>query len=1606
MYIFQTDASTCSPCGYKIDEQSLMLPDLHYQSHMSSGERLPPYSEERLQEGIKYAKSLQNHTKCIYHCLNANPTQNDLIELTNLIPGKEYNIEIQHLHLQTKHSSQLSRESAKSKERENSSNQYKQKLCACFIPTSNPPKDIDAGGSAQLFSLTSKAESIQTTIKDPHNDLYQSCHSLEKVLVYTTESQDNIEEKSEVVVDLISTHSYSSDDSYECGNISSPTTISDVSEGAVTSVHTRNTQLIRIEYESALMPFTLKRISTQQPIHVVDLPKSTTGYNPRLDSEFDLNLQDKCIALDAKPVHFGGAVKCLPQPIWEVSQEEKNPLHSNAKSIVPKFFSPILALCQNRKDEISIASSSTFSLKLQSSGELLSNEEQLDPPARFAATLKNPSNQQMLLCPHPPSNSPKKSHFPQPQELLFEMLVPRSHFKTSALGSGSDGKSQTSAFRRCDSESLNCLRAAPQLKHSYCALTLHNTQVTWMVQGSYVKWLLSYLLTMYTLTHGTYPWALQRGNSTAQSCSNTHTFEWVFVPDIPTKYHFTLSITIHPHNAVTHSISGVATSKIQTICALLLLSMIVIEHNDITNLSLYLWYSAAGARITNLTPTVAHSPSQNRIGSSRAFFPRDVPILNGSFQDTPQKYGSKHYLDVEQKPTVLLPHKHQHSLLTSNHFKKNPPLDLKTKAKVISSPHSHDQKNSRWGGNSQGQENHGNNGSSSGGGDGDGGSNSNPSSNSLNSGSGGRDDDNNDNKRNRKQDGKKEKSNQRQEKREVSEGACEEDDWQSKQQTSHQDKVCERLEYHGTHTQEEKQEHHISGHTKQDKSALEDEQPAEHAQNSRLEECMQGISALPPVPESKGWDERAEVVTLQEVNPVLGDAPTEVVAAEALPQDDESPVTPSKHMLEGKKTTKKTPMVKSQSEHSKVIRYLAENQVVGETTTIKPPHPHSQNHDITEHEDGYSQDIPHSSPNCESCADDPPSDGCFEENRLQKVTQVHQHHLNVDDKASLQCMTKLPVTGNQVPGDISMVAEPHPHSHSVEQHQTSVLPLKNNRQFDLEKSVPKEKRRITISSVCREECQDGHSKMIRPLTKDQVVEEPTSGTEAIQPHSMNNGLRMHRAEDSPGTPHMPPPSVVLVDVPVRNDFPVPQESKQIVPQENKQSADVSYCLLNPKEMMVPSKKKPPVAIQSKESVRVHSPNLQDSDALKPQQPRSASNEDSTVNQLFLAVSWKENRCSDENKQLQDNSSPLSNSVTLLHDLPRGLQKEIIIEQSSLPKGQNKMNGLKEANHIRGRVSTGNVAPQALYEGHSPGEQEDEPSSVALSSGDKAEDNLWITSPKGKTNVSMKAPIQESHHKGSMMVETTRGTVSTKPLLLSGQDYSTEQQEDEHGPITPSDNEESADGSVPKKKEHAAECSPVPKEGSQGDGYCEGIRPSTATQECQHNSDQYPTLAGGQGACCEAQTVGQLGSSKVAQSQDKGETLTDVAMNSKVVPTVCQFPLLETAEDMQDGLLAPIRPFHYGYGNEIKEDRVKGAHNTPDYLHGSLAPVQSKGAANKVSAGATAHRMLQVISSSSALECSCEPVTTVPVEEAPGMVSKQWMYVPTCTSIHKYVLYTF
>ena len=1627
---------SCFQGGYKADEQPFIPFDCDRQPDLSSSDRPPPYSDLKLQQCTERDQDAESSVVVQSECLlklktKANPTVSRMNEVTNFIPEEdEEDTEVQHLHIETKHSPQLLRELPNSKEIKSSLDPCKQKAGVHFVPTS-----ISLNGTGTLvchdgIAFTSKAESTQTTTKCPSN------------ATITTESQDHTNGKSELVIGQITTLSNLSEDSHEYVNVSAPITFPVV--GSVTPVLHEgdgSTQLTSLQYEPCIDNLQGNaKITTQQPAPIADSAGSAICSNLKLNPEFNLQSLDKLIIhliLCTKPSQFGVAVKYLPQlvalapdPFLEqilITCKGGNPLHTDEKALVAEISGQYIAVCQHVGELGSIASPSTLDQKQQSSlVKLLSNKDRLHPPAKlslFAATGNSLSYQQML----PPSNP-------------------------------------------------------------------------------------SSMLTMHTLPHrisSHNPWVLQR-IAVWQSC-NSHTFECHFVPETPLRDQITLSITIHPRNAATLPIVGVAATYPTSeqflyhsnailpyadrynftleIPPQLLLLMGKIEHNNVTSfpsLSSHLQLSATSARVANLKAPVAHSPSPSIIGSNMVSFTRDVvPILNKeSLQHTLQKYCSKEYLHVNEKSTVLPVHKNQcrplKPVLMRSCFEKSPPLDLKIEAKVVSSPHSHEENGSYKDGSGQEQESSGSGSSSSGGDGGGGGNDSNPPSDSggsdggggngstppsdsggsdggggngstppsdsggsnggggngstppSDSGSGGNNDDNDDNKRGRKQDGKKGNSNQKQEKKKDTEGeddtpsGCKEDDWRFKQHTSRQQ-------------HDDNQEPPISGNTKQDKSSIADMQPTVHAQNSRLEECVQGtltstshpchndktnlpytdlqslslpncqhnlcskqsmvnddseivesecmptnedgdkrtprckldegfgnhdlamalssvhsltekeelcgdsrvvrVSApvefqsqespkvhslilrdsgtpesqqkcsssdvdtvfnqqIPamlqnvsrqadetehpkatssplssdvslsqdlqtpaqktkhtnkqfPVPNRKGQDKRSELVGLQEENQVLGDTPSGMMTAEALPQDQitghiESPVVPSNYdkpvgdlqalmLKEKRNTTKQSFMVNVQSEHPVVIRPQAGNQVVGDigtgTTAIESSPSPSQNHDITEHQDDHSPDRPHISPNSEECADgslpeekhtthhlpvleDGTHDGCSQEIRPSMVTHTYQQDLNVNEKHLPHSQTKLSVAENQVLGDIStelVVAQPHSQSHDVEQqcgNQTLVLSPQSDRPVDDPKtSVLKEGRHITASTILEEESQDGHSKMIK------YMRDRTTGAVAmvhLQPSSTCHGLREYQDDQGPSIPHMPPSNVESVD-----DF-GPQERRHIseystVPQESKQSTDASYCPVTSRDVRGSRKQ---MVFQGQEGTRVYSLSLQDSRMQETQQQYCSSGEDAMFNQDVPTMSLNISGQFDESKYPKTTFTPPSSHVSLLQTSAQ--KKQHTNDQSSLPDGkghdrQSEVDGLQEENQVLGDSPSGILAAEALPQDQITGHNED----------DEKIRPLVKNQVMGETTTETTAI--ESPHPPSQNYDIT--------------DHQDDPNQDSHH-ISPNSEERAEDPLL--KEKHSTHYLPVLEEGTQ-DGYSEKIKPPMVMQVHQQdlNIDDKP-----------------------------------------------------------------------------------------------------------------------------------------------------------------------
>ena len=599
-------------------------------------------------------------------------------------------------------------------------------------------------------------------------------------------------------------------------------------------------------------------------------------------------------------------------------------------------------------------------------------------------------------------------------------------------------------------------------------------------------------------------------------------------------------------------------------------------------------------------------------------------------------------------------------------------------------------------------------------------------------------------------------------------------------------------------------------------------------------------------PDGKGHDRQSEVDGLQEENQVLGDSPSGILAAEALPQDQ----------------------ITGHNEDDEKIRPLVKNQVMGETTTettvIESPHPPSQNYDITDHQDDHNQDSHHISPNSEERAEDPllkekhkthylpvleegTQDGCSEKIKPPMVIHVHQQDLNIDDKPLPHCHTKSSVTGNQVLRDIStdvVVAQPHSQNHNMDRHHDNGLSLQSNRPVDdLQRSVPKEKTHITASPILKEE---EHSITIRPITEDQLVGEPTTraaAVELLQPPSMSHGLNEHQ---SPCIPHIPPSNVESVD-----DF-IPKENRRIseyppVPQDRKQSTKVSDYPINPRVVRVSA----PVAFERQESAKNQSLSLLDSGILEPQQQYSSSDEDTVINQQLPAILQNVGEQSDESKHPKATSLPPSSDVSLSHDLQTPAQKKKhITEQPPVPdrKGndwQSELVVLQEGNQVLGCTPSEVLAAEALPQDQIIGHIKDDQSPVAPSNYDNPVDDLQTLMLKDERNAIKQSPTvttQSEHPKviipqagNQVMGETTTGTIAIESSPPPSQNHDITEHQYDHSPDSPHispNSEECADGSLLKEK-HTNHHLPVLEDGTH-DGCSEEIKPSMVTHMYQQD----------------------------------------------------------------------------------------------------------------------------------------------------------------------------
>ena len=456
------------------------------------------------------------------------------------------------------------------------------------------------------------------------------------------------------------------------------------------------------------------------------------------------------------------------------------------------------------------------------------------------------------------------------------------------------------------------------------------------------------------------------------------------------------------------------------------------------------------------------------------------------------------------------------------------------------------------------------------------------------------------------------------------------------------------------------------------------------------------------------------------------------------------------------------------------------------------------------------------------------------------------------------------------------------------------------------------------------------------------------------------------------------------------------------PNGNKQSREVSNCPPHPKDvsLRVPSKEKTLVAFRNQESMRAHSLSVVHSSTIEPQQQSSFREEAATVHQQHFSTSQNDGRHA-ENEQSQL-TSPLQSSLS--PDLRTPGEKEKHITEQSEERSQEP----PTEDHVIGETTTAAVSnepPQPPSMSYSLEERRDDHSPDILYMPASSEESTDDPVPKEKRHITEFSPLLEEYNQGG------HSEMTMSPPVTQMHGYQHDSNKDEkpsphlktkmlQGKVAGNQALEDTNADV------AAVESP-----SQNDGmeqHQDDETPSVlhdSSNVKRHITEQSPILEESKSASCEAQAVDQPGSPNVAQSQDSGDINTDVVMNNNI-PIACLLPPPTTVQDMQDGLQSPEKFFHYNYENETEESNVDDAQNAVDISQQSndaLVPVQG--------ARATAHVIPQVTACTSVLECQqipcgnhCQPVTTVPVEESPLMVSIHSMYITYMSYIHVVVIY--
>ena len=519
-----------------------------------------------------------------------------------------------------------------------------------------------------------------------------------------------------------------------------------------------------------------------------------------------------------------------------------------------------------------------------------------------------------------------------------------------------------------------------------------------------------------------------------------------------------------------------------------------------------------------------------------------------------------------------------------------------------------------------------------------------------------------------------------------------------------------------------------------------------------------------------------------------------------------------------------------------------------------------------------------------------------------------------------------------------------------------------------------------------QEKQDEHSEVIRPLEENQETTHGAVTTEPLQSSSQNYGIKQH--EDYS-------PVVSSRD----------ESANDPVPKKNKHTTEHSLMWKRSSEDEHSEGISPPPVTQA----RQHDPSKDG----KPSPPyKTKSNATTTGNQALgdissEAVTAEPYYHSHGLAQHQDNCNPvlLPNSDQPVDDLQTCVPKEMrhITEQSPILEERSQEPPTED--HVAGETTTVVVASEPLQPPsicHGLREHLDDLNPgipyMPASSEESADDPV----PKEKRHVTEFSPLLEEYSQDAC----SEVIMPPSKTQLHGSQCNSNIDKEVSPHLRLKKSQEKSQEAVTERQALEDTISDVAaaESPSQSDGMGQDDQISSVSHDSsnvkRHITKESPILEESKGACSEAVTADQLRLQKVTQSQDKGQINTDVVMNNNVMPTTCPLPLPTTAQDMQDGLQSPPKVFYSGCEPETNENEVDDAESiTSDFqqqLHGSLAPVQSEDIVHNTNTGATADMMPQVTATSAVFACQlvphiphdnvCEPVTTIPIEEAPVMVS--------------------